>query len=56
MRELKQWCLVVDDVPTNRKLLARGLKRLGYTTYQAEDGSVALCACRQRAMQMQAAA
>lgn len=46
---MKQWCLVVDDVGVNRKLLARGMRRLGYAVHQAKDGSVAVDACRARA-------
>ena len=40
---------MVDDVPANRKLLARGLQRLGYSTVLAADGREAVAACDERA-------
>lgn len=37
--------LVVDDVPSNRKLFAMHIKKLGFTITEAENGREALDAC-----------
>lgn len=42
----RTWCLVVDDVATNRVLLARSLARRGLAVSQAENGRLAVEACR----------
>ena len=44
----KAFTIIVDDDKTNRKLLSRGLQRLGYSMHQAADGQEAVDACRQR--------
>lgn len=35
-------CLVVDDTPSNRKMLSSILQKRGFTTSQAEDGQLAV--------------
>ena len=39
-------CLVVDDSTVIRKIATRILEANGFTTVQAEDGSIALEACK----------
>ena len=36
--DLKKYIVVIDDDKTGRKLMTRGLERLGYTVHAAEDG------------------
>ena len=42
-----QTCLVVDDSRTVRKIARRMLEANGFTVCEAEDGSLALTACRE---------
>ena len=42
-----QTCLVVDDSRTVRKIARRMLEANGFTVCEAEDGSLALIACRE---------
>lgn len=39
-------CLVVDDSPTVRAVLSRLMRQLGFTTREAENGALAVEACR----------
>ena len=43
---MEKTCLVVDDSHVVRKVARRILENLGYTCEEAEDGQVALAACR----------
>ena len=43
---MEKTCLVVDDSHVVRKVARRILEKLGYTCEEAEDGQVALAACR----------
>ena len=44
---MAQTCLVVDDSRTVRKIARRMLEANGFTVCEAEDGSLALTACRE---------
>ena len=44
---MAQTCLVVDDSRTVRKIARRMLEANGFAVLEAEDGAVALTACRQ---------